>query len=93
MTPVPGPRRGRTGRTRYLEVCDLGSEKCRLCASYFFARFYEASGTSACNVRTYDPVETKHPQNVTKDTITEVIWIDGNDQLLAPRLSHPPRPK
>ena len=63
MTPLPGPRRGRSGRTRYLEVSDLGSEsEVVFSAISGFARFNEASGTSARKEQTYNPVETKHPQ-------------------------------
>jgi hypothetical protein len=47
--------------TRYLEVCDLGSELEIAVVSYLFARFYEASGTSTCNGLAFDPVETGHP--------------------------------
>lgn len=61
MTPVPGPGRGRSGRTHYLEVSDLGSE-CEIIRISWVARFYEASGASARIDLTYDPVETKHPQ-------------------------------
>jgi len=62
MTPVTVPGEERSGRTRYLEVRDLGSDRKLICASYCFARFNEASGTSARTVLTYHPVETKHPQ-------------------------------
>ena len=62
MTPVSGPGEERSGRTRYLEVSDLGSERMLGCANSCFARFNEASGTSARTVLTYHPVETKHPQ-------------------------------
>ncbi len=61
MTPGSGPGEERSGRTRYLEVSDLGSERVLGCANYCFARFNEASGTSARTVLTYHPVETKHP--------------------------------
>jgi hypothetical protein len=55
-------RKVRSGRTRYLEVSDLGSESKRLVRSSCFARFYEGPGASTRIYLTYDPVETKHPQ-------------------------------
>ena len=63
MTPDFGPGRERSGRTRYLEVSDLGSESKWLFASYLVAHFYEAMGASARIYLTVDPVETKHPRD------------------------------
>jgi hypothetical protein len=58
VTPKSGPGRERSGWTRYLEVCDLGSVSELWFRSYLGARFYEGPGASACNERTSDPVET-----------------------------------
>lgn len=53
VTPASGPGRGRSGRTRYLEVSDLGSvSKLVRVASSCFAHFYEGLGASACNTLT-----------------------------------------
>ncbi len=60
-------RRDENGWTRYLEVRDLGSELELVVVSYIFARFNEASGTSACNGLASDPVETGHPQAIGPD--------------------------
>ncbi len=69
VTPRTGPGRGKSGWTRYLEVCDLGSVSELVVRSYIFARFYEGPGASACNERTSDPVETKHPQSDERITL------------------------
>jgi hypothetical protein len=64
VTPEFGPGREKSGQTRYLEVCDLGSvSKLLVCASYLGAHFNEAMGASARIYLTVDPVETKHPRD------------------------------
>jgi hypothetical protein len=69
MTPGSGPGRERSGQTRYLEVCDLGSvSKLLVGASYLVAQFYESLGASARIYLTVDPVETKHPRDLPNNT-------------------------
>jgi len=80
VTPASGPGREKSGRTRYLEVSDLGSESKLRVVSYCFARFYEASGASARNALTSDPVETRHP-HVTYEVYHVRRREDGKDRL------------
>jgi hypothetical protein len=85
VTPEFGPGREKSDQTRYLEVCDLSSVSKLVCASYFFAHFYEAMGASTRIYLTHNPVETKHPRRTCNDMSikAENQSVDGlSDDLL-----------